>query len=109
MERGGYRRSDRAIAYRCSSGRATFVPMVQSTNFGKCDDLDPTLCLPRKSAHRRLTDRWCPVRNVQKERAHEGGNQAKQCQSIKAACITPGQIFQRSDVPGTEEATEITD
>jgi hypothetical protein len=30
---------DRAIAYRFGSGRATFVPMMQSTDLGKCDDL----------------------------------------------------------------------
>jgi hypothetical protein len=30
--------SDRAIHYRSGSGRATFVPMMQSTYFGKCND-----------------------------------------------------------------------
>jgi hypothetical protein len=29
----------RAIAYRFGSGRARFVPMMQSTDLWKCDDL----------------------------------------------------------------------
>jgi hypothetical protein len=33
------RRSSRAIYYRRGSGGATFVPMMQSTDLGKCDDL----------------------------------------------------------------------
>jgi hypothetical protein len=39
VERDGSRRSDGAIDDRCASGRATFVPMMESTDLGKCDDL----------------------------------------------------------------------
>jgi hypothetical protein len=39
VERDGSRRSDGAIEDRCGSGRATFVPMMESTDLGKCDDL----------------------------------------------------------------------
>jgi hypothetical protein len=39
VERDKSRRSDGAIDDRCGSGRATFVPMMESTDLGKCDDL----------------------------------------------------------------------
>jgi hypothetical protein len=39
VERDGSRRSDGAIDDRCGSGRATFVPMMESADLGKCDDL----------------------------------------------------------------------
>jgi hypothetical protein len=39
VERDGSRQSDGAIDDRCGSGRATFVPMMESTDLGKCDDL----------------------------------------------------------------------
>jgi hypothetical protein len=39
VERDGSRRSDGAIDDRCGSGRATFVPVMESADLGKCDDL----------------------------------------------------------------------
>ena len=39
VERDRSHRSDRAIDDRCASGCAMFVPMMESTDLGKCDYL----------------------------------------------------------------------
>src|ERR1700730_4170817 len=49
------------------------------------------------------------VRDVQKERRDERGNQTEQGQPVQPARVAARQILHHPDIPGTEEAAEIAE
>jgi hypothetical protein len=82
------------------------APLFLCTDRSDC--VSSPKALSGKRAGCRLLRR-CALWNVQKERTDDRSEEAEQGQPIEATRVAPGQILQRTDVPGTEETAEIAD